>query len=91
MAGFTGFSSGLVNNRTVLIPFDLISATSPSYLNPDGRTWERVLSLTHQPMYQPMPTDIQKEMTHHDAAAAAKKSQQKKTDGEKKKEHEQDK
>jgi len=88
MAGFTGFSSGLVNNRTVLIPFDLISATSPSYLNPDGRTWERVLSLTHQPMYQPMPSDIKEEMTHHSAEAAANK---KKEEAEKKKLYEEEK
>jgi hypothetical protein len=46
---FTGFTSGLVNNRTVLLPIPVITATSPSYLNPTGRTWERVLSLTHQP------------------------------------------
>jgi len=49
MAGFTGFTSGLVNNRTVLLPIPVITATSPSYLNPQGRTWERVVSLTHQP------------------------------------------
>lgn len=49
MCGFTGFTSGLVNNRTVLLPIPVITATSPSYLNPDGRTWERVVSLTHQP------------------------------------------
>jgi len=50
MSGFTGFTSGLVNNRTVLIPISVITATSPSYLSPYGRTWERVISLTHQPM-----------------------------------------
>ena len=54
MAGFTGFTSGLVNNRTVLLPIPAITATSPSYLNPDGRTWERVVSLTHQPMWERM-------------------------------------
>jgi len=48
-SSFTGFTSGLVNNRTVLLPIPVITATSPSYLNPNGRTWERVLSLTHQP------------------------------------------
>lgn len=65
MAGYTGFSSGLVNNRTVLIPFDLISATSPSYLNPDGRTWERVLSLTHQPMWRPSVAEFDHDATKH--------------------------
>jgi 6-phosphofructokinase 1 len=49
MSGFTGVTSGLVNNRTVLLPIPVITATSPSYLSPVGRTWERVISLTHQP------------------------------------------
>ena len=52
MAGYTGFTSGLVNNRTVMLPIPAITVTSPSYLNPDGRTWERVVSLTHQPMWE---------------------------------------
>lgn len=51
MGGFTGFTSGLVNNRTVLLPIGLVTSTSPSFLNPHGRTWERVLSLTHQPRW----------------------------------------
>jgi len=51
MAGYTAFTSGLVNNRTVLLPMKLVTATSPSFLNPLGRTWERVLSSTHQPKW----------------------------------------
>lgn len=49
MAGYTGFSSGIVNNKTVMIPMDAIVAASPSRLNTKGRTWERVLAQTHQP------------------------------------------
>jgi 6-phosphofructokinase 1 len=49
MAGLTNFSSGLVNNRSVYIPIEVITSSSPSYLNPRGRTWERVVSTTHQP------------------------------------------
>lgn len=49
MAGYTGFTSALVNNRTVMLPISVITSTSPSYLNPSGRTWERVVSLTQQP------------------------------------------
>lgn len=49
MAGYTGFTVGVVNNRTVILPIPVISATSPSYLNPTGRTWERVLTITQQP------------------------------------------
>jgi 6-phosphofructokinase 1 len=48
MAGYTGFTSGMVNNRTVMIPMDLIVKTSPTNLQPEGRTWERVIRITHQ-------------------------------------------
>lgn len=37
MAGYTGFSSALVNNRSVMIPLHLIAATSPVSMNPIGR------------------------------------------------------
>ena len=49
MAGFTGFTSAEVNNRTVYIPMEIIAKVSPVFLNPLGRTWERVISSTHQP------------------------------------------
>lgn len=73
MYGFTGFTSGLVNNRTVLLPIPVITATSPSYLNPDGRTWERVVSLTHQPttVWERMAADKKREKENAAAAIAA--------------------
>jgi len=49
MAGYTNFSTGLINNRVCYIPIPRIVATSPRGLDPKGRTWERVLSLTRQP------------------------------------------
>lgn len=49
MAGFTGFTVGLCNNRIVFLPIPEIVATSPRSMNPRGRTWERVLALTRQP------------------------------------------
>jgi 6-phosphofructokinase 1 len=49
MAGFTGFSVGLCNNRMVFIPIPEVVATSPRSMNPRGQTWERVLGLTRQP------------------------------------------
>lgn len=49
MAGYTGFSCGLVNNRTCMIPLQLISDCSPTFLRPNGRTWERIVRSTHQP------------------------------------------
>ena len=51
MAGFTGFTVGTVNNRSSLIPMHVITSSSPCKLNPRGRTWERVLSITHQPHF----------------------------------------
>ena len=49
MAGFTGFSVGLCNNRMVWLPIPELCATSPRSMNPRGRTWERILTLTRQP------------------------------------------
>ena len=50
MAGFTGFSVGMVNNRSVMIPIPTLVAESPRTLNPQGRTWDRVVSITGQPV-----------------------------------------
>jgi len=47
MAGFTGFSSGIVNNKTVYIPFRIITAVSAT-LRPQGRTIERLNLATKQ-------------------------------------------
>lgn len=41
MAGLTGFSAGLINNRLVYVPITAITANSPRRLNPRGRTYER--------------------------------------------------
>jgi len=50
MAGYTGFTSGFVNNHSVLIPIPLICDKSPSQMNcVSGRTWQRVLAVTGQP------------------------------------------
>jgi len=49
MAGFTGFSVGLCNNRMVFLPIPELVATSPRSMDPRGRTWERVLAVTRQP------------------------------------------
>ena len=53
MAGYTAFSVGLVNNRVVYIPILRLVATSPRVMDPKGRTWERVLSMTRQPNTKP--------------------------------------
>jgi hypothetical protein len=49
MTGLTGFSTGLVNNRLVYVPITAITANSPRRMNPRGRTYERLLSITRQP------------------------------------------
>ncbi|CAD7957681.1 unnamed protein product [Amoebophrya sp. A120] len=49
MAGITGFSVGMVNNHSCLIPIPLLEKLSPRTLNAKGRTWERVLAITQQP------------------------------------------
>lgn len=53
MAGYTAFSTGLVNNRVVYIPIPRLVATSPRIMDPVGRTWERVLANTRQPNQAP--------------------------------------
>ncbi|CAM9846235.1 unnamed protein product [Ascophyllum nodosum] len=49
MAGYTAFSSGVINNRTVYIPIPELVENSPKNVNIYGRTWERVLTITRQP------------------------------------------
>ena len=39
MAGYTGFSVGLCNNKMCLLPIPELVATSPRQMNPKGRTW----------------------------------------------------
>lgn len=48
MAGYTGFSTGLMNNHSVLIPIPALVNASPRSMNPKGRTWERVTAMTGQ-------------------------------------------
>jgi len=49
MAGFTGFSVGLCNNKMVFLPIPELVSTSPRMMSPRGRTWERILAVTRQP------------------------------------------
>lgn len=70
MAGFTGFSTGLVNNRVVYIPIPAITANSPRRLNPRGRTYERLLAITKQPDVLADPV-VAAEVAAKEAAIAA--------------------
>lgn len=52
MAGFTGFSVGLVNNTLVMIPIPHLTASSPRVMNlqkKGGEIWNRVIAMTGQP------------------------------------------
>lgn len=49
MAGYTGICMGVINSRTVLLPIEYVTDFSPRSIDPDGRTWQRILSLTGQP------------------------------------------
>ena len=49
MAGYTGFSVGVVNKSPVYIPIPQLVASSPRNMDPHGATWERILAMTGQP------------------------------------------
>ena len=49
MAGYTGFSVGLVNNEPVYIPIPQLVATSPRSMDPNGTVWSRIRAMTGQP------------------------------------------
>jgi len=48
MAGFTGFTVGLINSRYVYIPIKAVT-TFPKMVNPKGRKWFRLMESTRQP------------------------------------------
>ena len=50
MNGLTGFSTGMVNNRTVYIPIPTLVATSPRCMDPHGPIYDRILAMTKQPV-----------------------------------------
>lgn len=54
MAGFTGCSVGLCNNRVVLLPISELVRASPRTVNSRGRTVERMISITQQPRSKPL-------------------------------------
>ncbi|KAG9157290.1 hypothetical protein Leryth_004948 [Lithospermum erythrorhizon] len=62
MAGYTGFTSGLVNGRHTYIPFNRITERQNQVVITD-RMWARVLSSTNQPsfMSQKLIDESQKE------------------------------
>lgn len=49
MAGLTNCCAGLVHNRSVLIPLEMVVEASPRGVDPKGWTWERVVDATGQP------------------------------------------
>jgi len=55
MAGYTDFSSGMVNNKTCMIPLQIIFSCSPCSLDPNGRTIERMRISTAGVLHRPRP------------------------------------
>jgi 6-phosphofructokinase 1 len=50
MSGLTGFSVGMVNNRTVYIPIPQLVENSPRSMDPaNSPIWDRILAMTGQP------------------------------------------
>ena len=47
-AGFTGITVGVVNNHTAYLPIGLV-VSAPRVVDPEGKSWQRVLSITGQP------------------------------------------
>jgi len=56
MAGKTGFSVGLVNRNAVYLPIPQLVAASPRSMDPHGKTWEQILTMTGQPNTAPRKT-----------------------------------
>ena len=50
MAGWTGFTTGNVNNRSCYIPVSEI-AKSAQKISPEGKAWQRLLTSTGQPSF----------------------------------------
>jgi hypothetical protein len=48
MAGFSGFTVGLINTHYVYLPIPIVT-TVPKQVNPQGRTWYRLMESTLQP------------------------------------------
>ena len=48
MAGFTGFTVGLVNTHYVYLPINIVT-TVPKQVNPQGKLWYRLMESTQQP------------------------------------------
>eukprot|EP00188_Purpureofilum_apyrenoidigerum_P002206 Plantae.Rhodophyta-Purpureofilum_apyrenoidigerum.ctg23418.p1 GENE.Plantae.Rhodophyta-Purpureofilum_apyrenoidigerum.ctg23418~~Plantae.Rhodophyta-Purpureofilum_apyrenoidigerum.ctg23418.p1 ORF type:complete len:585 (-),score=101.98 Plantae.Rhodophyta-Purpureofilum_apyrenoidigerum.ctg23418:359-1987(-) len=49
MAGFSGFSAGLINTHNVMIPIHTLVNTEKRTIDEDSRMWQRILDSTGQP------------------------------------------
>ncbi|PPR92727.1 hypothetical protein GOBAR_AA27943 [Gossypium barbadense] len=66
MAGYTGFTSGLVNGRQTYIPFYRITETQNKVVITD-RMWARLLSSTNQPSFL-CPKEILEDQGHEESS-----------------------
>jgi len=52
MGGWTGFTTGLLNNRTAWIPLtDIADIKEPVKISPNDRAWQRLLASSGQPSF----------------------------------------
>jgi len=70
MAGFSGFTVGLINEHYVFLPIKAVT-TVPKVVDPQGRTWFRLMDSTRQPDFSPVSNvfvslaeAIEKEVKH---------------------------
>ena len=77
MAGYTGFTVGVCNNRSVYIPIKTLTDNSPRKLYPFGRTYERVVNITGQPDFSiPMRDRLMKQKEKEERKAKARKEKE---------------
>eukprot|EP00472_Partenskyella_glossopodia_P008811 CAMPEP_0197521852 /NCGR_PEP_ID=MMETSP1318-20131121/7075_1 /TAXON_ID=552666 /ORGANISM="Partenskyella glossopodia, Strain RCC365" /LENGTH=362 /DNA_ID=CAMNT_0043073999 /DNA_START=12 /DNA_END=1100 /DNA_ORIENTATION=- len=58
MAGFTGFSAGMVNTNYVYIPITEVIKAGPRKVDPHGQMWYRLVTSTQQPASFGDPRDL---------------------------------
>ena len=77
MAGYTGFTVGVCNNRSVYIPIKTLTDNSPRKLYPFGRTYERVVNITGQPDFSiPMKKRLMEQKEREEKEAKEKEEKE---------------
>ena len=59
MAGYTGFSVGVINTRTCYIPTSVINSVKRCVISMQDRQYQRLLSNTGQPSFRNETREVQ--------------------------------